>query len=85
MAPKGYNKLATTTMVTVGQTNNSFFVIADGNGNVVDAQSAIDGYTQHNYTATAAKVENSKGVELPSTGGEGTFWLITIGTLVMVL
>ena len=25
-APDGYNKLATTTMVTVGQTNNSFFV-----------------------------------------------------------
>ena len=81
-APDGYNKLATTTMVTVGQTNNSFFVIADGNGNVVDEQNAIEGYTQHNYTATSTTVENSKGVELPSTGGEGTMMLITIGTMI---
>ena len=29
-------------------------------------------------------VENSKGVELPSTGGEGTFWLFTIGTLLAI-
>lgn len=81
-APDGYNKLATTTMVTVGQTNNSFFVIADGNGNVVDEQNAIEGYTKYNYTATSIPVENSKGVELPSTGGEGTMMLITIGTMV---
>ena len=81
-APDGYNKLATTTMVTVGQTNNSFFVIADGNGNVVDEQNAIAGYTKYNYTATSTTVENSKGVELPSTGGEGTMMLITIGTMV---
>ena len=81
-APDGYNKLATTTMVTVGQTNNSFFVIADGNGNVVDEQNALEGYTKYNYTATSIPVENSKGVELPSTGGEGTMMLITIGTMV---
>ena len=81
-APDGYNKLATTTMVTVGQTNNSFFVIADGNGNVVDEQNAIEGYTKYNYTATSTTVENSKGVELPSTGGEGTMIMITIGTMV---
>ena len=29
-------------------------------------------------------MENSKGVELPSTGGMGTFWLITIGTLLAI-
>ena len=81
-APDGYNKLATTTMVTVGLTNNSFFVIADGNGNVVDEQNAIEGYTKYNYTATSIPVENSKGVELPSTGGEGTMMMITIGTMV---
>ena len=84
VAPDGYNKLATTTVVTVGQTNNSFFVIADANGNVVDAQTAIGEQVRHTYTATSAIVENSKGVELPSTGGEGTFWLITIGTLMAI-
>ena len=84
VAPNGYNKLATTTVVTVGQSNHTFFVIADANGNVVDAQTATGEQTKHTYTVTSTIVENSKGVELPSTGGEGTFWLITIGTLLAI-
>ena len=84
VAPDGYNKLATTTVVTVGQTNNTFFVIADPAGNVVDAQTATGDQIKHTYTVTSTKVENSKGVELPSTGGEGTVMLITIGTLVVI-
>ena len=84
MAPNGYNKLATTTKVTVGQTNHSFFVIADPNGNVVDAQNATGDQTKHTYTVTSTVVENSKGIELPSTGGEGTVMLITIGTLLAI-
>ena len=83
-APDGYNKLATTTVVTVGQTNHSFFVIADANGNVVDAQTATGDQIKHTYTVTSTIVENSKGIELPSTGGAGTFWLITIGTLMAI-
>ena len=81
-APNGYNKLTTTTTVTVGNTNHSFFVIADPSGNVVDAQTATGDQTKHTYTVTSTKVENSKGVELPSTGGEGTMRMITIGTIV---
>jgi LPXTG-motif cell wall-anchored protein len=84
VAPDGYNKLASTTMVTVGQTNNSFFVIADPNGNVVNAQNATGDQTKHTYTVTATTVENSKGIELPSTGGEGTMMLITIGTVLAI-
>ena len=84
VAPDGYNKLATTTVVSVGQTNHSFFVIADANGNVVDAQNATGDQIKHTYTVTSTIVENSKGVELPSTGGEGTFWLITIGTMMAI-
>ena len=84
VAPNGYNKLAATTAVTVGQTNNRFFVVADTTGNVVNAQHATGSQKVHEYTATSTKVENSKGVELPSTGGEGTFWLITIGTLLAI-
>ena len=84
VAPDGYNKLATTTVVTVGQTNHSFFVVADPNGNVVDAQNATGDQTKHTYTVTSTVVENSKGVELPSTGGEGTMLLITIGTLLVI-
>ena len=81
-APDGYNKLATTTMISVGNTNNSFFVVADPNGNVVDAQNATGDQTKYTYTVTSTIVENSKGVELPSTGGEGAMMLITIGTIV---
>ena len=84
VAPNGYNKLATTTVVTVGQSNHTFFVIADANGNVVDAQTATGEQTKHTYTVTSTIVENSKGVELPSTGGVGTFWLITVGTLLAI-
>ena len=65
-------------------TSNVFFVIADASGNVVNAETATGDQVRHNYTATRAVVENSKGVELPSTGGEGTFWLITIGTLLAI-
>ena len=83
-APEGYNKLASTTMVTVGNTNHTFFVIADEDGNVYDAQTATGEQVRHTYTASATVVRNSKGVELPSTGGEGTFWLITIGTVMAI-
>ena len=59
-------------------------VIADANGNVYDAQTATGDLIKHTYTVTSTIVENSKGVELPSTGGEGTFWLITLGTLMAI-
>ena len=82
VAPDGYNKLATTTLVTVGNTNHSFFVIADPNGNVYDAQTATGDQIKHTYTVTSTTIENSKGVELPSTGGMGTMLLITVGSMI---
>ena len=85
VAPDGYNKLATTTTVTVGNTNHSFFVIADANGNVYDAQNATGEQVKHTYTVTSTIVENSKGVELPSTGGEGAMKMIAIGTMVAMV
>ena len=81
-APNGYNTLPDLRDVIVGQTNNSFFVVADENGNVVNKQEAEEGYTKYSYTATSTTVENSKGLELPSTGGTGTMLLITIGSIV---
>ena len=36
-------------------------------------------------TVATLTLENSKGVELPSTGGEGTMMLITIGTMVAMV
>ena len=85
-APNGYNLLPAPHEVTVGVTNNSFFVVYDndgeGKGNVIDAETAGEGYNRINYTATSTTVENSRGVELPSTGGKGTMMMITIGTMI---
>ena len=36
------------------------------------------------YQVYGATVKNNRGVELPSTGGAGTFWLITIGSLMAI-
>ena len=50
----------------------------------MDAQTATGDQRKEIYTVTATTVQNSKGVELPSTGGEGTMTLITIGTLLAI-
>ena len=34
------------------------------------------------YVVYGATIENNRGMELPSTGGEGTMMMITIGTMV---
>ena len=81
-APAGYNALPGLISINVGSTNSTFFVIADPNGTVIDAQNALDGYTRHTFLASSTVVKNSKGVVLPSTGGEGTMMLITIGTVI---
>ena len=80
-APDGYNILGEPVKVTIAG-GGTFFVVADANGNVVDADDAADGYIKHNYTATPTTITNGKGVELPSTGGAGTMMLITIGTMI---
>ena len=76
--PKGYNKLATPVVVPVG--DNSGTAIYDNDymtlGNATNPSKEIT------YTVYSATVENSRGVELPSTGGEGTLMLITIGSVI---
>ena len=84
-APDGYNMLTKPKMVTVGATNDTFFVIADANGNVFNEESASGDKINHTYTATSTVVPNGKGVELPSTGGEGTMRLITFGTIIAIV
>ena len=80
-APDGYNILGEPVKVTIGE-GGTFFVVADSQGNVIDSDAAEDGYAMYNYTATSTTVKNSKGIELPSTGGEGTMMLITFGSLI---
>lgn len=82
-APNGYNVLNVPEEIEVGATNDSIFVIYDSEGKVYNKQSAdVDGLMRQEYTATVTTVENSKGVELPSTGGLGTMRMITIGSVV---
>ena len=52
--------------------------------NVADIQAEDGIHEEHILDVTYTVVHNSKGVELPSTGGMGTIWLITIGTLLAI-
>lgn len=82
-APDGYNKLDTKFPVKVNEGMHDFHVFAqESDGKVADIQAPDGTYLDHNYYVTQTEVENSKGIELPSTGGEGTMMLITIGTII---
>ena len=83
-APAGYNALSTPVEIKAGEGARSFNIFADANGDVADIQQTDGVHTENIYDITHTVVHNSKGVELPSTGGEGTFWLITIGTLLAI-
>ncbi len=80
-APSGYNALTQPVEFKAGEDIRSFVIFADKDGNVADIQQADGVHTEISYNLTHTVVHNSKGVVLPSTGGMGTFWLITIGTL----
>ena len=83
-APAGYNALTTPIEIKAGEGTRPFVIYADASGNVADIQAEDGVHTEHRYDLTHTVVHNSKGVELPSTGGEGTFWLITIGTMLAI-
>ena len=79
-APSGYNKLATPVEIKIDGTTEAYTFKTDDNGNVVADDSATK---EHIYTKVESQpVTNNKGVELPSTGGEGTAMLITIGSII---
>jgi LPXTG-motif cell wall-anchored protein len=69
-APDGYNKLGADVEVSVGKTAGSDEFIINGVT-----------YTLHN---AEKNIVNNTGFVLPETGGEGTFWLITIGTFMAI-
>ena len=82
--PDGYNALSKAVEIKVGHTNNRFYIYASGDGSVADIQSATPTYLEKEFRVEEVEIFNSKGAVLPSTGGEGTFWLITIGTLLTI-
>ena len=83
-APNGYNALTQPVEFKAGEDIRPFAIFADKDGNVADIQQTDGVHTEISYDLTHTVVHNSKGVVLPSTGGEGTFWLITIGTLMAI-
>ena len=83
-APNGYNALTQPIEIKAGEGTSPFLIYADASGNVADIQQANATYTESRYDITSTVVHNSKGVVLPSTGGTGTVWLITIGTLLAI-
>ena len=83
-APDGYNALTQPVKLEAGKEIRPFSIFADKDGNVADIQTEDGIHNEHRLDLTHTVVHNSKGVVLPSTGGEGTFWLITIGTLLTI-
>jgi len=84
-APDGYNALSAPVKIEVGEgKSEDFSVYANASGNVADTEQDVAGYTKHTFGVTKATVGNSKGVELPSTGGKGTTMLITFGSLLAI-
>lgn len=83
-APNGYNALRNHREITVDNKSSTFTIFADKDGKVADIQQTDGVFAEKNYSLTTVTVQNSKGDELPSTGGMGTFWMITIGTLLAI-
>ena len=82
--PAGYNGLSQPQKITVDDNHSAFTIFANKDGKVADVQQATGDYTEVEYHLSSIIVQNSQGVELPSTGGEGTFWMITIGTVLAI-
>ena len=83
-APAGYNALTLPIEIKAGEGIRPFVIYADADGKVADIQAEDGVHEEYRLDLTHTVVHNSKGTVLPSTGGEGTFWLITIGTLVAI-
>jgi len=83
-APNGYNALTQPVKFEAGENIRPFSIFADAAGNVANIQEEDGVHTENRYDLTHTVVHNSKGVVLPSTGGKGTFWLITIGSLLAI-
>lgn len=81
-APDGYNLLANVTSVKIGpgESSPATYVIYIGTDDKA-TPTAADAKETHQYSVYHIEIENSQGVVLPSTGGEGTVMLLAIGTV----
>ena len=81
-APAGYNALSLPVEIEAGVGSRPFVIFADEDGKVADIQTTDGIHMENTYDVTHTVVHNSKGAELPSTGGKGKIMLITFGALV---
>lgn len=82
--PAGYNGLSVPVEIKAGEGIRPFYIYADEEGHVADIQEEDATHKEKKYDLTQTVVHNSMGEVLPSTGGVGTFWMITIGTLLAI-
>ena len=80
-APAGYNALTQPIEIKAGEGISPFIIFVAEDGTVADIQAENGTHDEYRLDLTHTVVHNSKGVVLPSTGGHGTMWLITIGTM----
>lgn len=82
-APAGYNLMTTAVTVVVPNATKTepFSFDVDKDGNVV-TENAVK--TEIYENVVNEPVTNNKGAQLPSTGGEGTMKMITIGTAIAI-
>lgn len=78
-APNGYNKLAAPIHVVIDGTTTEYSFEKE----VKDEADNVTKKTEF-YDVKHVPVTNNKGAVLPSTGGEGTMMLITIGTMIAI-
>lgn len=85
-APDGYNAVPDPIEFRVDEdTAEPFFLYVADDGSVADIQTENATYKERILDVTQTVVHNSQGVVLPSTGGEGTFLLVTIGTVLAIV
>lgn len=84
-APAGYNALSDPVAIEVGVNTKDFLVFANpSNGAVADIQTTDGVHVENIFKLSSDIVHNSKGVQLPTTGGAGRTAILTIGTLMAI-
>ena len=78
-APNGYNRLAAAIHVVIDGTTTEYSFTKEVKGEEGNVTTQTEFYDVKHVPVT-----NNKGAVLPSTGGEGTVMLITIGTLMAI-
>ena len=87
VAPNGYNLLQGSKTVTATELSSSTTTIKwykDKDGNVTTESTTNEQTTDFKVNVAGQVIVNTKGAQLPSTGGMGTTMLYVAGAILMV-